>query len=140
VKEGDIETCTYFHLRRFLARDPKWTVLARYFARRTGHYVDLVIFRKSRPRVAIELKWNRTSISDKDRASLNKSLALLKVKKVYALTVLRHEQKYKKSAKRRKEKYRLHEIRIGLKWPREKVQAWDQRRRLLQQKMGEQVP
>ena len=40
VKEADIETCAYYHLRRYLKRDPRWTILARFFARRTGHYID----------------------------------------------------------------------------------------------------
>jgi hypothetical protein len=138
VKEADIETCAYYHLRRYLKRDPRWTILARFFARRTGHYVDLVIFRNSKPRVAIELKWNRREIAGKDRKSLNKALERLRglgAKKAYALTLLRNEDDYKKSVKTTREKYRLHEIRVGLRWSPQRIRVWEGQRKQLQQKM-----
>ncbi|OLB37714.1 MAG: hypothetical protein AUH11_08130 [Acidobacteria bacterium 13_2_20CM_57_17] len=138
VKEADIETCAYYHLRRYLKRDPRWTILARFFARRTGHYIDLVIFRNLKPRLAIELKWNRRKIVEKDRESLNKALKRLGgfgAKKAYALTVLRNEDDYQKSVKTSKEKFRLHEIRVGLRWPPQRIKVWERKRKQLQQKM-----
>jgi len=55
IKESDIETCAYYHLRIFLRKDPRWNILARYFAKNTGHYIDLVIFRNSNPRLLSRL-------------------------------------------------------------------------------------
>jgi len=135
VKEADIETCAYYHLRRYLKSDPRWTVLARFFAKKTGHYIDLVIFRNSKPRLAIELKWNRREISKKDRKSLNRALKRLGAKKAYALTLLRNEDDYQKSVKTSKEKFRLHEIRVGLRWPPQRIKGWERQRKQLQQKM-----
>src|SRR5437879_9086644 len=74
VKEADIECAVYYHLRRFIGKDPKWRVFARKHARLTGHYIDLLIFKKYRPVIAIELKWNRQDIGGKDRRALDKAL------------------------------------------------------------------
>jgi hypothetical protein len=63
--------------------------MSRYFARNTGHYIDLVLFRGSKPKVAIEIKWNRKMIDKKDRRSLRRNLDQLGAKKVYCLTLLR---------------------------------------------------
>src|ERR1700730_2229101 len=83
IKESDIETCSYHHLRVFLQRDRLWNILARYFARNTRHYIDLVIFSNSDAKIAIEIKWNRKTISRKDRRSLCRSLQQLGARKVY---------------------------------------------------------
>ena len=136
IKESDIETCAYHHLRVFLRGDPRWNILARYFAKNTGHYIDLVIFRDSKPKIAIEIKWNRKTIARKDRRSLCRSLQRLRAKKVYCLTLLRDRVQYKKMRKRETEKYRLHEIRVGLDWPTDRVKDWERKRNPLRQKMG----
>jgi hypothetical protein len=136
VKEADIECCAYYHLRLFLRKDPRWNILARYFARNTEHYIDLVIFRKSKPKIAIEIKWNRKIITEKDRESLRRSLYPLGAKKVYCLTVLRDRSLYEKMSKLKAEKYRLHEILVGLDVSVNDVKAWEQKRDVLRQKMA----
>jgi hypothetical protein len=135
IKESDIETCAYYHLRTFLRKDPRWNILARYFAKNTGHYIDLVIFRNSKPKIAIEIKWNRKKISRKDRRSLCRSLKPLGAKKAYCLTLLRDRSKYIRMSKRKNEKYRLHEIRVGLDWPSDRMKDWELKRNPLRQKM-----
>ena len=59
VKEADLECATYHHLRRFIGEDPRWRILARKHVPLTGFYVDLIIFKKYEPAIAIELKWGR---------------------------------------------------------------------------------
>jgi hypothetical protein len=39
-------------------------------------------------------------------------------------------------SKRRNEKYRLHEIRVGLDWPSDRVMDWELKRNPLRQKMA----
>ena len=51
-----------YHLRRFIGQDPKWRVFARLHVLRTGHYIDLLIFRKKCPMIALELKWNQDRV------------------------------------------------------------------------------
>jgi hypothetical protein len=67
---------------------------------------------------------------------LCRSLRQLGASKVYCLTVLRDRFKYKRMRKRGAEKYRLHEIRIGLDWPSHRVRDWELKRNPLRQKMG----
>lgn len=86
VREADVECAAYMHLRHFLNSDPKWTVLARRHIPQTGYYVDLVIFQGGSPRVAIEIKWGRTAITSKDRASLRAAITDLGVNKAYWLS------------------------------------------------------
>lgn len=86
VREADVECAAYMHLRHFLDSDPKWTVLARRHVPQTGYYVDLVIFQGKSPRMAIEIKWGRTAITSKDRASLRAAITELGVNKAYWLS------------------------------------------------------
>lgn len=60
ASEADLQSCAYFHLRQFLAGDPKWTVLNRAYVRDTSVFPDLVLRRRGRTRVVIELKEKRT--------------------------------------------------------------------------------
>jgi len=60
ASEADLQSCVYFHLRRFLARDTKWTVLNRAYVRETSSFPDLVLRRRGQTRVVIELKEKRT--------------------------------------------------------------------------------
>jgi hypothetical protein len=117
VKEADLECAVYHHLRRYIGEDPKWRVLARKHVKRTGHYVDLLIFKKVRPMIAFELKWGSLNIEKKDRKSLYTAITKLKVQKAYWLSVVWSDKKEKKFRKRRKEKYALHRIvvRLGLR-------------------------
>ena len=129
LKEADIETRAYYHLRRYLKPDPAWKVFARYSAKQIHRYIDLVVFRGRNLMVAIELKWNRKKISEKDRGTLGAALEKLHARRAYAITLLRDKREYTKSKKRKAEKYKLHEIRVGLDWSPNRVAAWNARRR-----------
>lgn len=115
LKEADLQSCFYFHLRKYLGERSRWRV---YSEKSTphGNYVDLVIYdgrEPSKPRIAIELKWNRKRISSKDRKSLNVARKKLKVNKTYFVTT-NIKGDYQRSKRRKGEKYRLHEVVIKL--------------------------
>ena len=94
VKEADIECASYMHLRRFLDKDSDWTVLARRHIPHTGRYIDLVLFWRHVPRIAIEIKWGAKTIQPKDRSSLSDALTKLGVNKAYWISAsgLGHEK------------------------------------------------
>jgi hypothetical protein len=46
IKEADLECCAYHHLRRFLKGDSTWKVFVRKHSLHTGHFIDLIIFRR----------------------------------------------------------------------------------------------
>jgi hypothetical protein len=50
--------------------------------------------------------------------------------------VLRNRSQYNKMSKRKHEKYRLHEIRVGLDRPSERMKDWELERNPLRQKMA----
>jgi len=135
IKEGDLECCVYHHLRRFLRRDPTWNVLSRRHSLHTGHYIDLVLFRREYPRIAIELKWNRTRISQKDRQSLLKSIRSLLVNRAYFITTLIGAKGYKTIRKTRLMKNRLFEIVIPLPLNGAELTSWKERRRAFTSRM-----
>src|SRR5882724_178278 len=83
LKEADLECAAYHHLRRFLGEDPRWRVFARKYVPITGHYVDLLVFKRQRPVIAMELKWGRKEIGAKDTHSLRRALENLRVNKAY---------------------------------------------------------
>jgi hypothetical protein len=137
TKEADIECCMYYHLRKTLPADGIWTILARKYSVRTDHYVDLLVLRKKRPRLAIEIKWNRNSISDKDLRSLVRALKRLRVNKAYYVSVGPDisKESYDRLPKKDSEKYRLHEVPVGLddasKDAKAKRKEWKRQRNLL---------
>ena len=59
ASEADLHSCTYLHLRRFLRRDPRWTVFNKAYIKNLSVYPDLVLKRRNIPRIAIELKEKR---------------------------------------------------------------------------------
>ncbi len=141
TKEADIECCMYFHLRRTLPADGIWMLLARKYARRTDHYIDLLVLRKKCPRLAIEIKWNKLSMPKKDLLSLNKALRKMRVNKAYFVSVgpdVSHEN-YNRMAKNESQKYRLHEIPVGLgitsAEAEGRIKEWKQERNLLGKNM-----
>ncbi len=141
TKEADIECCIYYHLRRTLPADGIWTLLARKYARRTAHYIDLLLLKKKCPRLAIEIKWNKRSMPKKDLNSLYKALRKMRVNKGYFVSVgpdVSHES-YQKLPKDEYQKYRLHEIPIGLGMNSNEAKAlikeWKQQRNLLGKNM-----
>ena len=92
IKEADVECSGYLHLRQFLGNSRIWKILARRFVRRTGKYIDLLIFRRAIPKLAIELKLGYTKIPNKDAISLEKALTHLRVNKAYWISVIPRRQ------------------------------------------------
>jgi len=141
TKEADVECRLYYHLRRTLPADGVWTLLARKYTRRTGHYVDLLVLRKNRPRLAIEIKWNRKSIGGKDLRSLTRALKKMRVNKAYYISVGPDisSETYQKLSKKDSQKYRLHEVPVGLdanaKDAAAKLKEWKYQRHLLGKNM-----
>jgi hypothetical protein len=129
VREADLECCAYYHLRRFLRRDDRWRLFARKYSRYTGHFVDLLAFRRDAPRVAIELKWNRARISNKDRRSLRLGIRKLRINRAYFITTLIGARSYRETAKTTGEKYRLFERPVRLPLSGVDLAQWQERRR-----------
>jgi hypothetical protein len=88
VREADLEHCAYWYLRTFLGSDPNWKVLARKHAKHTSHFIDLLLFKRNKPRLCIELKWNRTQIGKKDKRSLKRSIDQLNVNRAYYMATI----------------------------------------------------
>ena len=81
LKEGDVECCSYYHLRKFLKSDSNWHVFARKHSPKTGFYTDLMILRGKKARVAIEIKWRKKCIPKKDRRALGSGRKISESKK-----------------------------------------------------------
>ena len=135
IKESDLETCTYYHLRRFLKSDSTWNILTRRFVPITGYYVDVVLFKRAIPCLALELKWHKKRLSKKDRKSLNAALKKLKVNKVYYLTTTKNSVEYEKMNKRDDENYRFKELVVGWDVNQKKYQDLMRRRRQYRREM-----
>jgi hypothetical protein len=141
TKEADAECCIYYHLRRTIPANGYWTILARKYARHTGHYIDLILLRKKRPRLAIEIKWNKKAMSTKDRRSLNKALRKMRVNKAYFISIGPDisGSSYVKKTKTESEKRRLHETSVGLDLNSARaklmIKKWKQQRNLLGKNM-----
>ena len=54
--EADLQSCTYFHLRRYLAKDTNWGIRSQNYIRDTERFPDLVLRQGGLIRVVIELK------------------------------------------------------------------------------------
>jgi hypothetical protein len=131
LKEGDVECCTYYHLRKTLKPDPNWRVFARKFSQKTGYYTDLVIFHFKKARIAIEIKWGKKNIPKKDRNALASARKNLKVKKTYFYSVTPDASNYEKlPSKGKGEKYRLFERVVDLGYAnQEKIEEFKRRRK-----------
>lgn len=129
VKEADLECAAYFRLRRFIGEDPRWRVLARKFVAVTGHYVDLLVFKKTVPAIALELKWGRRQIGRKDRKSLVDALNKLKVNKAYWISALSSDHPRAPIVKKEREKYVLHQILVTPGLAGEALENWKRERR-----------
>lgn len=136
VKEADVECAAYHHLRRFVGEDPRWRVLARKHVPVTGHYVDLLIFKKYNPVIALELKWGQVNIGDKDRRSLNGALLKLGVNKAYWLSAVPSDKPREPLVKETVEKSVLHRIIVRLGLRGHKLEDWQRRRRMFRSEMG----
>ena len=136
VKEADVECAAYHHLRRYTGEDPRWRVLARKHVPITGHYVDLLMFKNYKPAIALELKWGRPEISNKDRRSLLGALKKLGVNKAYLLSAVSSDNRDEPLLKERLEGNVFHQIvvRVGFTGPR--LEEWKRRRRLFRSEMA----
>jgi predicted AAA+ superfamily ATPase len=116
VKEADLESCVYYHLRRFLGADQRWRILARKYSPKVKRYPDLLIYRKGEPKIAVELKWMPEEISEKDRGTLRSCIERLNVNKAYFICTALDRSHYKKlrESKRPNEKYVLRECVVYL--------------------------
>ncbi|MHB8406471.1 MAG: hypothetical protein ACYDCJ_13750 [Gammaproteobacteria bacterium] len=135
VKEADVECAAYHHLRNFIGESRRWRVLARKHVPRTGHYVDLLIFKDYSPAIALELKWGQTDIGVKDRHSLNGCLKDLGVHKAYWLSALASKKKKRRWTKENDEKGVMHRIIVRLQLPDGKLKKWTAHRKLLRSDM-----
>jgi hypothetical protein len=136
VKEADVECAAYHHLRRYIGEDPVWRVLARKHVPLTGHFVDLLIFKRYRPVIAVELKWGQLNIGKKDRKSLYGALAKLGVNKAYWLSAVSTQGAHQPLLKEEGERYVLHRIIVRLGLGGHKLQDWKERRKLLRANMA----
>ncbi len=134
VKEADLEACAYYHLRRLLRRDLNWNVYIRKHSKHTGHYIDILLFKRGYPRIAIELKWNR-AMSSKDRRSLRRALKRLRVNKAYFIATRIGATHYERINKSRNEKNRLFVIDIPLHLNGKALRAWKDKRRSFMSRM-----
>ena len=136
VKEADLECCVYYHLRRFLSGDEDWRFFARKHSRHTGHFIDLLGFRKQMPRIAIELKWDRRQITKKDRRSLRRGIKRLRVNKAYFIATSIRAQEYSPVTKSRAEKHRLFEIFVELPLSGAERKNWKEERKKYTSRMS----
>jgi hypothetical protein len=135
LRESDVECAAYMHLRHLLDADQRWTVTARRHVRQTGHFIDLVIFQDTKPRIAIELKWGKRCIDPKDRKSLREALTRLGVNRAYwisASVLGRETERFEKAAH---EKYSLRQICVRAELPAGEVQSWIRFRDSLRSKL-----
>jgi hypothetical protein len=135
IKEADLECCVYHHIRLFLQKDQNWKLLARKHAQHTGHYIDLILFRKGYPRIAIELKWNEAQIPSKDRHSLRRAIRRLRVNKAYFITTLVGTTALNQIRKTKPEKNRLFEIEVPLPLTGKELKDWRAERKAFTSKM-----
>ena len=134
VKEADIECSAYFHLRNYIGEESEWNILARKHVPATGHYIDLLLFNKETPVIAIELKWAKKKITDKDRISLEKALNDLKVQKAFWISMIPDEIT-EKPERNDGDQYRLFQIVIPLGLKNQEKTYWLSRRRKFRQDM-----
>jgi hypothetical protein len=101
----------------------------------TGHYVDLLIFNRYRPVIAVELKWGQLNMGKKDRKSLDGALAKLGVNKAYWISAVASQTKHRPLLKRPAEKHVLHRIIVRLGLTGRKLNDWKERRKRLRANM-----
>ena len=135
VMEADLEVCAYYHLRRYLRSDQLWRILARKHVPQTGYFVDLLIFRRTFPRLALELKWNRARISKKDRESLSRAVDTLGVNKAYFLATCLRKAPFQKIKKTDIEKNRVFAVIISPAFTKDQLAAWKETRSLFKKRM-----
>lgn len=136
MSRGKNRTLQNHHLRRHTGEDPKWRVLARKHVPLTGHFVDLLLFKKYIPVIAVEPKWGQINIGKKDRKSLNGALTKLGVNKAYWLSAVSTAKPREPLVKQTVEKYVLHRIVVRFELSGPKLAKWKARRNRLRSKMA----
>jgi len=139
VKEADLECRVYYHLSHLLMNYPEWKLFARKYSRHTGRFSDFLLFENEKPRVAIELKWNRSEISKKDRKSLGLCIKQLHVNKAYFITTLIGGRKYRRISKEASEKSYLFELVVQLPLAGSELKCWKRERRLYMSQMQPRI-
>jgi hypothetical protein len=128
VKEADLECRVYYHLSHLLRKYPEWKLFARKYSSYTGRFSDFLLFENETPRVAIELKWNRSEIPKKHRKSLGLCINQLRVNKAYFITTLYGGRKYSKIKKTTLGKKYLFELVVKLPLAGPKLREWKRKR------------
>jgi len=131
LAESDLEACIYRHLRNFLEPDKAWRVFVGAYVKTLHRYPDLILLDGHKRRVAIELKWRRPGISEKDRRVLNQFLNTPHARKAYFITTAKNRSDYRKlgARKTQQEKYRLKEIVIALNLRGSRLRNYEAERR-----------
>lgn len=134
VKEADIECSAYFHIRNFIGEGSEWTILARKHVPITGHFIDLLLFHKDTPSIAIELKWSKSEIPEKDRRSLEKAINNLGVQRAYWISMVMDEV-CNKPQRQHEDKRKLFQILIPLGLDNQSRSKWIGKRMKFRQEM-----
>jgi hypothetical protein len=85
VSEGDLQSCVYYHLRRFLRKDKNWLIYNKTYFTDNSVYPDIFIGKgktKVRPKILIELKEKKAvkkSRIQRDAAKIHKLSQLRKL-------------------------------------------------------------
>lgn len=119
-READLQSCCYFHLRDFLERDPHWTILNQPYLKALmkggrGARPDLVLFKKKKPVILIELKFRRrlSGVRSKDQQVLRRAVKNAKwVKKAYYIELIINPTK---ESKRKLVPYRNRKITLSMR-------------------------
>ena len=134
VREADVQCAAYMYLRKRLDSDPNWHVLAEFHAPQTSKFIDLVLFQKSVPRIAIEIKWGRKNMGKKDRESLRTALTKLGVNKAYWLSASVLGEPPPPLEKLDHEKYLLHQVVVRPSLDESELLCWKKLRSDLRRK------
>jgi hypothetical protein len=144
IREADVASCVYYHLRRFLHLDKTWRVFTQRHSKETGYIIDMVVLKGDlkqegkllSPRIAMEFKWNQNRMGKKDRDSLGACVKDLKVKKAYYISVLDKRGKHT-ITKKPYEKYKVFEMYVRPKVKPKDLKAWRKSRQLFKNAFGE---
>lgn len=137
IHEGDLQACTYMHLRRFLKSDKRWRVFANAYFEGHARYPDLTIMEGQKRRLAIELKKRSKKIPGKDRQTLNAFLGTQHFRKAYFITTAKNKSDYQKlgAKKTETEKNRLIEIVVNLDLSRAKSEGFKAERKSIKESL-----
>jgi hypothetical protein len=138
VTEGDLQAFTWVLIRNFLRKyDPtneRLRVLNKPYLRDLSAFPDLVIFKRGKPWIVIELKEQRqltAATAEKERDKLVRARKVLQAKRGYLIYVaMKGERKAYTGPKGEGARF-FYEVAIILEhgWDKEKVDSWREERR-----------